>query len=228
MYNTASVKYDEGLRAFMLSVFNNMGLGVLLSTVIAWYLSSSPEFIAAATTSFLGWVLILAPLVVSLGFIFLVDRVSPAVARIWFYAYAALMGASLSLLFAVYTGESVVQALLSSAVMFGAMSLYGYTTKRDLTNFGSFLIMGLIGIIVVSIINIFLASSMLAFLISVIAVIVFAGLTAYDVQKLKEVYYSASSQEEAERMGIVGAFTLYLDFINLFIHLLQLLGTKRD
>ena len=177
----------------------------------------------------LKWLFILAPLamvfVISAG----INRLQPATAQMLFWVFSALMGVSLSSIFLVYTHTSIVRVFFITAATFGALSLYGYTTKRDMTGIGSFLFMGLIGIIIASLVNLFLASSMLQFMVSVIGVLVFAGLTAYDTQRLKNDYiygYASQGGAVAERAAIIGALSLYLNFINLFTLLLQLLGQR--
>jgi FtsH-binding integral membrane protein len=219
-------KIDLGLRDHMINVYNQMGVGLAISGVIAYLVSSVP----ALTALFLGgpqvWLFILAPLAMVFWLSWKINSLSVSTARTAFYAYAGLMGISLSTLFLVYEMGSIVQVFLITAVMFLAMSLYGYTTKKDLTSLGSFLFMGLIGLIVASIVNLFMQSSALAFAISCIGVLIFTGLTAYDTQKIKELYYHTDGDDRT-KAGIMGALTLYLDFINLMIHLLQLLGQRK-
>lgn len=223
--STAS-NVDLGLRDHMVSVYNQMGIGLAISGAIAYLVSAVP----ALTALFLGgpqaWLFILAPIGVVFWLSWKIKSLSVSTARTTFYAYAALMGISLSTLFLVYQMGSIVQVFLITAIMFLAMSLYGYTTKKDLTSLGSFLFMGLIGLIVASIVNLFLQSSALAFAISCIGVLIFTGLTAYDTQKIKEIYYETRGDDRV-KAGIMGALTLYLDFINLMIHLLQLLGQRK-
>ena len=177
----------------------------------------------------LKWLFILAPLAMVFAISFGIHRLKPATAQLMFWAFAALMGISLSSIFLVYTHTSIVRVFFITSAAFGALSLYGYTTKRDMTGMGSFLIMGLFGIIIASVVNIFLASSMLQFVVSVVGVLVFAGLTAWDTQRLKNEYiygYASEGGEVAERAAITGALSLYLNFINLFTLLLQLLGQR--
>lgn len=239
-YAGSQVEVDQGLRSFMLGVYNNMvvGLGIsglvalgLNMIAVAGYQGSKP--LLSPTGQFLyaspfKWVLMLAPLAFIFVFSFRMDRMSASSARTMFWAFAAVMGASMSSLMLVFTGASVVRVFFITAATFGALSLYGYTTKRSLSGMGSFLIMGLIGIIIASLVNLFLASSALQFAISVLGVLIFAGLTAYDTQKLKEMYlYSGLDAEGAAKMSINGALTLYLDFINMFQFLLSLLGDRR-
>lgn len=224
---------DAGLRAYMLKVYNLMALGLAITGVAA-YLSFSLAFANGQITTFgqaiylspLKWVVILAPLAMVFFLSFRINRMSVAAATTTFWVYAALVGLSLSSIFIIYTGQSVVQTFFVTAASFGALSLYGYTAKRDLSAMGSFLMMGLFGLIIASLVNIFLASSALQFAISVIGVLIFAGLTAYDTQRIKEMYYAADDATVAGRKAIMGALSLYLDFINLFMFLLRFMGNR--
>jgi FtsH-binding integral membrane protein len=231
MFYTDSVnkvaQYDEGLRKFMLSVYNNMTISLAISGVVALFVSTSPGLMSVIWGSPLKWVVMFLPLAMSLGFTFLVDKVSSGTARMFLFVFAAAMGLSFSSIFAVFKMGSIVQVFFITAATFGAASLYGYTTKRDMTNIGSFLIMGVIGILIASIVNIFLQSSMFGFIVSCLAVLIFTGLTAYDTQELKNIYDS-QYDEEMEKSGVIGALGLYLNFINIFIHLLQLVGEKKE
>ncbi|MBP2237730.1 FtsH-binding integral membrane protein [Sinorhizobium kostiense] len=228
----AGAVIDEGLRAYMLKVYNLMALGLAITGVAAYgtfaLAVSNPAFAQLIFVSPLKWVIMLAPLALVFFMSFRIHTMSVSAAQTTFWIYAALMGLSLSSIFLVFTGQSIVQTFFVTAAAFGALSLYGYTTKKDLSGFGTFLIMGLFGLIIASIVNIFLASSALGFAISVIGVLVFAGLTAYDTQKIKEMYYEADDVAVAGRKAIMGALTLYLDFINLFMFLLQFLGNKNE
>jgi uncharacterized protein len=225
---------DQGLRSYMLKVYNLMALGLAITGVAA-FLSFQLAFADGQLTAFgqaiyvspLKWVVILAPLALVFFLSFRISRMSVSAAQTTFWVYAALVGLSLSSLLLIYTGESVVQTFFITAASFGALSLYGYSTKRDLSAMGSFLIMGLFGLIIASLVNIFLASSAMQFAISVIGVLIFAGLTAYDTQRIKEMYFEADDVAVAGRKAIIGALTLYLDFINLFMFLLQFLGNRR-
>ena len=240
-----AVQVDQGLRAFMLGVYNNMILGLAISAVVALGInmlavSSEPtavrmggvyltEFGRVLYGTPLMWVVALAPLAFIFLFSFRMDRMSAASARGTFFAFAAVMGASLSTLLIRYTGASVVQVFFITAAAFGSLSLWGYTTNRSLSGIGSFLIMGLVGLILASIVNIFLVSSALQFAISVVGVLIFAGLTAYDTQKLKEMYlYGNFDSEAAGKASVFGALTLYLDFINMFQFLLALVGNRNE
>ena len=220
-----STAIDAGLRAHMLTVYNYMAAGVALTGVVAYF--TNLYFGPALHGSPLMYVLIFAPLVLVFFLSWRIDRLSATTARALFFVYAALVGASLSVIFAVYTASSITQVFFISAAAFGGLSLWGYTTQRDLTAMGSFLMMGLIGIIIASLVNIFLKSSGLDWIISVIGVIVFAGLTAWDTQKIKEMYSAYDDGTVAGRKAVMGALTLYLDFINLFLMLLRLFGGRR-
>ena len=239
-YAGTQVEVDQGLRSFMLGVYNNMIVGLGISGLVALglnmasvaaYQGTRPvltPFGVALYTSPLKWLLMLAPLAFIFVFSFRMDRMSASSARTMFFAFAAVMGASMSTLLLVFTGASVVQVFFITAASFGGLSLWGYTTKRSLSGMGSFLMMGLIGIILASLVNIFFASSALQFAISVLGVLIFAGLTAYDTQKLKEMYlYGGFDGEMAAKMSVNGALTLYLDFINMFQFLLSLVGDRR-
>lgn len=228
---------DEGLRAHMIRVYNYMLMGLAVTGVFAlgtFNLSFQDVGSGYALTSFgqalfgspLMWVIMLAPLGIVFFLGFRIQKMSVGAAQMTFWAFAALMGMSLSTIFAVYAATSITQVFFITAAMFGAMSLWGYTTKRDLTGMGSFLFMGLIGIIIAMLVNIFLQSSAMQFAISVIGVLVFTGLTAYDTQKIKEMYYVGDDGTVAGRKAIMGALTLYLDFILLFQMLLSLFGSR--
>ena len=225
---TQSTTIDAGLRAYMMKVYNYMTSGLAISGLVAWGFSKSPTLMGAIYGTGLQWIVMLAPL----GFIFFLgarlQKMSMSAAQTTFWAFAAVMGVSMSYIFVVYTGVSIARVFLITGCTFAAMSIYGYTTKRDLTKFGSFLFMGLIGIIIAGIVNIWIQSSMMHFVISCIGVLVFVGLTAYDTQKIKSMYYHVGGNEvAANKTAIMGALTLYLDFINLFILLLQLFGNRR-
>ena len=231
---------DQGLRAYMLKVYNYMASGVLLTGFVALFLFkmsvvSGPGGEILGLTNLgnslynspLMWVVMLAPLGVVFYMSFGIAKMSVSKAQTVFWIFAALMGASLSSIFLIYTGASITRVFFITAGTFGAMSIYGYTTKRDLTKLGSFLMMGLIGIIIASLVNIFLKSSMMYFVISIIGVLIFVGLTAYDTQKIKNMYSANETVEISGKKAIMGALTLYLDFINLFIMLLRLFGQRR-
>ena len=219
-------RVDEGLRAYMLRVYNYMGTGLLLSGIVAYGVANTPVLMQAIFGTPLMWVVMLAPLGLVIFLSARIEKMSAGAAQATFWIFAALMGASLASIFVVYTQTSIVRVFMITSVTFGAMSLYGYTTKKDLSAWGSFLMMGLIDIIVASIVNIFIESSMMQWVISVIGVLVFTGLTAYDTQKIKEMYSHADGQATMSKKAIMGALRLYLDFINLFLMLLHLFGNR--
>ena len=221
---------DVGLRNYMLRIYNFMASGLALTGIVAYVaaMGGRDSFIAHIYHTPIMWLVILAPLGLVMLLSYGLNRFSVAAAQGLFWVYAGLMGLSLSTLFLVYTGESIARTFFITAGTFAAMSLYGYTTRRDLSQFGSFLFMGLIGIIIASLVNMFLASSALQFAISVIGVIVFTGLTAFDTQQIREMYYEGDGVELAGKKAIMGALRLYLDFVNLFMMLVQFLGVRRD
>jgi uncharacterized protein len=236
----AGAAVDEGLRAYMLRVYNYMAGGVFLTGLVAYVTCSAAittgptgaqaltEFGQLIYVSPLKWVIMLAPLAFVFFISFRIYKMSVAGAQLAFWLFAATMGLSLSSIFLVYTGQSITQVFFVTAAAFGGLSLYGYTTKRDLSGWGSFLIMGVIGIIIAGLVNLFLRSSALQFAISVIGVLVFAGLTAYDTQRIKDGYHEVMGDVAAmSKAGIMGALNLYLDFINMFVMLLQLFGSRR-
>jgi FtsH-binding integral membrane protein len=230
---------DEGLRAHMIRVYNYMTIGLALTglTALGTYSLAFQEVGGQIIPTALGqalfgsglmWVVILAPLALVFFLSFRIHRMSVGAAQTTFWVYAALLGVSLSTIFLAYTAASITQVFFITAATFGAMSLYGYTTRRDLSAWGSFLIMGVIGLVIAMIVNIFLASAALEFAISIIGVIAFTGLAAYDTQKIKEMYYAGDDGTVAGRKAIMGALSLYLDFINLFLFLLRLVGQARE
>ena len=221
-----TMEIDQGLRTYMLKVYNYMASGLALTGIVAMATASSETMIQLIYGTPLQWVVMLAPFGFILFMSFGIHKMSAATAQALFWAFAGVMGLSMASIFLVYTGESIARVFFITAGTFAAMSLYGYTTKRDLSRFGSFLMMGLIGIIIAMIVNIFLQSTALQFVISGIGVLVFTGLTAYDTQRIKAIYDAADSAEVATKKAINGALNLYLDFINLFIMLLQLLGNR--
>ena len=237
-YRTDQVAVDAGLRAYMIRVYNYMASGVALTGVVAWLTFSAAvvetsaglqltTFGQAIFQSPLLWVLVLAPLALVFVLSFGINRLQPTTALMLFFVYAGLLGLSLASIFLVYTHASITRVFFISAATFGALSLYGYTTQRDLTGIGSFMFMGLIGIIIASLVNIFLKSTGLDWAISIIGVVVFAGLTAYDTQRIKEMYSVMDDGTVAGRKAVMGALSLYLDFINLFLMLLRLMGDRR-
>jgi len=239
---------DEGLRAHMNKVYGTMSVGMVITALAAWAmagLSVTTDTATAAAampngtmlTNFgvtlfaspLKWVVMFLPLVMVFAFSAMINRISAAAAQLFFYTFALAMGVSISWIFLVFTGFSIVQVFLVTAVAFAGLSLYGYTTKRDISGWGSFLIMGVIGILVASIVNIWLQSPAIMFAVSILGVLIFAGLTAYDTQKIKAMYLEHAQNGDAEWMGkaaIMGALNLYLDFINMFMFLLHIFGNR--
>jgi hypothetical protein len=245
---TRSAQIDAGLRAHMNKVYGLMSVGMLMTGAAAWAISglatttdpalatvqmgNGTMLTALGQTLYLSplkWVVMFAPLVMVFAFSAMINRLSVAAAQLFFYAFATAMGVSISSIFLVYTGTSIAQTFLITSIAFAGLSLYGYTTKKDLSGMGTFLMMGLIGLIVAMVVNIFLASSALAFAISTIGVLIFAGLTAYDTQSIKNEYVAHAQQADSEWLGksaIMGALRLYLDFINMFMFLLSFLGNR--
>jgi len=228
-----SAARDAGLRSYMLKVYNYMASGVLLTGAIAMGFANSSliNLVANPATgqpTILFWVALFAPLAIVLGLSFGINRISASTAQALFWAYAALVGVQFSTLFLVYTGVSIAQTFFAVAGAFLGLSLYGYTTKRDLSGFGTFLIMGVVGLFIAMLINMFLQSSALGLAISAIGVLLFAGLTAYDTQKIKSIYFSVAGNGEAmAKTAVIGALNLYLDFINMFLFLLRFMGDRR-
>jgi hypothetical protein len=235
---TVPVAVDQGLRAYMLEVYNWMALGLALTGAVAFAITSVDSlaalFYETVRTSrglrtkltILGWVALFAPIGIALLW-GVINRGSAALVQGFYWLFAGIMGCSLAPVVAVYTGTSVAKVFFITAATFGAMSLYGYTTKRDLTGWGSFLFMGLIGIIIAALVNLFLQSSALSFAISILGVLIFVGLTAYDTQKIKNEYDASDSGEARTKKAIDGALELYLDFVNIFVMLLRLFGERR-
>lgn len=231
----ARAQIDEGLRAHMNKVYGLMSVAMVVTAGVAWAVGSSEQLFsllrnpATGSMTILGWIAMFLPLGMVFAFGALINRMSAAAAQLFFYAFAAAMGLSLAWIFQVFTGVSIAQTFLITAIAFAGLSLYGYVTKRDLSAMGTFLMMGLIGLLVAMVVNIFLASSALAFAISVIGVLIFAGLTAYDTQNIKNTYIQhaqAMDQEWLGKAAIMGALNLYLDFINMFMFLLQFFGNR--
>ncbi|HEX2793833.1 MAG TPA: Bax inhibitor-1/YccA family protein [Croceicoccus sp.] len=217
--------YDAGLRKYMLSIYNYMASGVLLTGIVAMAMASS-GMTASLVGSPLMWLVVLSPLAIVFAMSFGANRFSQGTLQIMFWGFAVLMGMSLSTILLVYTGASIAATFFAAAGAFAGLSLFGYTTKKDLSGFGSFLIMGVIGLIIASVINIFLQSSALAWGVSFLGVLIFAGLTAYDTQRLKAQYFHLAGTEFMGKAVILGALTLYLDFINMFQFLLHFMGQR--
>jgi hypothetical protein len=231
-----AAQIDVGLREYMLRVYNYMASGLALTGIVAYLAASTPAILnllytagpnGAVQATPLAWIVMLAPLGFVMVLSFGIQKMQASTAQAVFWAFSAVMGLSLANIFLAFTGASIARVFFISAGTFAAMSLYGYTTRRDLTGIGSFLFMGLIGILIASVVNMFIASTALHFMISVIGVLVFVGLTAFDTQKIKLMYLESDGAEVATKKAIMGAVTLYLDFINLFLMLLRLFGERR-
>jgi FtsH-binding integral membrane protein len=230
-----TAQIDEGLRAHMNKVYGTMSVGLLVTAGVAWAIGSSDALLAifrdpvTLSPNILGWIAMFLPLIMVFAFGAAINRLSAAGAQLFFYAFAAAMGLSMSWIFKAFTDLSIAQTFLVTSISFAGLSLWGYTTKKDISGWGSFLIMGVIGILVASIVNIFLGSPAIMFAISVLGVLIFAGLTAYDTQRIKTDYLQHAQMMDSEWLGksaIMGALNLYLDFINLFMFLLQFLGNR--
>lgn len=221
------VAYDQGLRRYMLGIYRTMTLGLALTGLVALVVASSPAFYQPIFNTPLKWVVILAPLAFVLFFSFRVEQMSVASARITFYAFAAVMGLSLASIFLVFAGTSIALAFFSAAALFATMCLWGYTTSTDLSRWSTLLMVGLVGLVVASLVNLFLASDTLQFAVSIVGVLVFTGLTAWDSQRLKSQYFAYAGTESTEKLAVMGALSLYLDLINLFQLLLNLTGERQ-
>lgn len=218
--------FDAGLRSHMLRIYNYMASGVLLTGIVALAVASTPVLVAAIFGTPLKWLFMLAPLAFVFFFSFRIHRMSAAAAQGAYWAFAAVMGVSMASIFLVFTGTSIAQTFFVAAAMFTAMSLYGYTTKADLSKFGSFLIMGVVGILIAMLVNLFMQSSVLQMAISILGVLIFTGLTAWDTQRIKEDYAHNLGHETETKMAVFGALTLYLNFVNIFQFLLNLMGER--
>lgn len=232
-----AARIDEGLRSYMLRIYNYMGSALAITGFVAFAFSQSPALLGmiyhvqgnmVGGYTMFGWLVAFSPLIMVLAMNFGLQRMKLSTLHLMFWGFAVLMGMSLSSVFMMFTGESIARVFFITASVFGAMSLWGYTTKRDLTGMGSFLMMGIFGILIASVVNIFLQSPAIHFAVSILAVLIFTGLTAYDTQRLKQLYYQvAGSADGMARVSIMGALSLYIDFINIFIHLLQFMGDRR-
>lgn len=227
--NASSKTFDAGLRDYMIKVYNFMGLALIISGLVAITVSSSPMLMKAIFGTPLRYLIMFAPLIFVLFFSFKINSMSATATKNCLWLFSGLMGVSISFIFIIYTNASIARIFFITASVFGAMSLYGYTTKKDLTNLGSFLLMGLFAVIIASIVNAFMGSSALQFILSILSALIFVGLTAYDVQKIKQNYYYCSGNDELiVKASALGALNLYMDFINIFIHLLQIFGQRRE
>jgi hypothetical protein len=218
--------FDEGLRRHMLRVYNYMGLGLVVTGLVAIVVGMTPSFYVPIFSTPLKWVVILAPLAFAVLFAVRINSMSASTAQALFWAFCAVMGLSLASIFLVFTGTSIARTFFIAATMFGATSLYGYTTRRDLSSIGSFLIMGLIGVVIASLVNLFILSNALQFVVSVVGIIVFVGLTAWHTQSIKEQYTENFTVETKQKLAVLGAFLLYLNLINIFQLLLNFTGER--
>lgn len=222
-----AVEIDQGLRSHMVRVFALMAMGLSVTGLVAFFAASFPQFMVTVFMSPLKWVVMLAPIAMVFFISARIRTLKLETAQLLFWLYAALMGLSLSSIFMVFTGESIARLFFITASVFGSMALYGYTTNRDLSQFGSFLMMGVLGIFVAGLVNMFFQSSAMQMVLSTLGVLIFTGLTAYDAQQIKEAYLEGDSRDTAGKKAIMGALMLYLDFINLFISLMHLFGERR-
>ncbi|MBP2278508.1 Inner membrane protein YbhL [compost metagenome] len=228
-----AVAFDAGLRTYMLAVYNYMASGLLLTGIVAMLVANSASiravfFAASGTPTLLGWIAVFAPLALVFTLSFGINRLSESTVKALFWTYAILMGVSLSTILLAYTGVSVARTFFVTAAAFGGLSLWGYSTKRNLSAFGTFLIMGVFGLLIAMVVNMFLRSSTLDLIVSAIGVLLFAGLTAFDTQKIKSVYFDVAGTEFRGKAVVMGALTLYLDFLNLFLFLLRFMGDRRQ
>ena len=224
----SGVAFDEGLRRHMLRVYGYMSAGLVITGLVAYVVGTTPALYEPIFTTPLQWVVIFAPLVFVLFFSFSINAIPAPIAQAIFWLFCATMGLSLSIVFLAYTGASIAQTFFVAAAMFGAMSLYGYTTRTDLTKFGSFLIMGLIGVLIAFVANLFLGSDVLYYAISFVGILVFLGLTAWDTQTIKEQYAGSLETGDSQKLAVLGALSLYLNFVNLFQLLLSLTGQRQE
>lgn len=220
--------FDEGLRRHMLRIYSYMCVGLVITGLVSFFVGTTPALYKPIFETPLQWVVIFAPLAFVLVFSFSLNAISGPVAQILFWVFCASMGLSLASVFLIYTGASIAQTFFIAAAMFGAMSLYGYTTKTDLTKIGSFLIMGLVGVLIALVVNIFLMSDVLHYAISFVGILVFLGLTAWDTQTIKERYAESTETDDSQKLAVLGALSLYLNFVNLFQLLLSFTGQRQE
>ncbi|KPU82597.1 membrane protein [Marinosulfonomonas sp. PRT-SC04] len=226
---THAAEIDAGLKAHMNKVYGTMSVGLLLTALVAWAVGTNEALLHTFFTGYVRYIVMFLPLIMVFAFGAMINRISAAGAQLFFYAFAAAMGLSISWIFAVYTGFSVVQTFLVTSAAFAGLSLYGYTTKRDISAWGSFLIMGIIGLLIASVVNMFLGSGIVQMAISALGVLIFAGLTAYDTQKIKNTYLEHAHHGDSEwlaKSAIMGALNLYLDFVNMFMFMLSFMGNR--
>ena len=223
--NTAVYRSASGINEAMGRVYGHMSLAVVISMIVSYFVGSSPELVQFFFTGLTKWIVIFAPLVCILAMTFVSEKFSKSGLQLFLYAFAGLMGLSFATIFVVYSMGSIFTAFMGGAVLFGTMSIYGYFTKKDLTSIGSFMFVGLIAIVIASLINIFIGSTVLQMVISALAIVIFMGLTAYDTQTIRQI---VSHDSDTGREEVLGALSLYLNFINLFLSLLQLFGGRKD
>ena len=227
--NVRTAEIDEGLRAHMNKVYGTMSVGLLLTFAAAWAVGNNAMLMQTLFTGMTRYLVMFAPLIMIFAFSAMLNRMSAAGAQLFFYAFSAMMGVSMSYIFVVFTGISIAQTFLITSIAFAGLSLYGYTTRKDISGWGGFLIMGVIGLVVAMVVNIWLQSPAIMFAVSAIGVLIFAGLTAYDTQKIKNDYIAHAAHGDSEWLGkaaIMGAINLYLDFINMFQFLLMFMGGR--
>lgn len=224
----SQARFDAGLRSFMLGIYRNMGIGLAITALVSLGIASSPALVALIFGTPLKWVAMFAPLAFVFFFTFRIEAMTAASARTAFYAFAAVMGVSMASIFLVFTGGSIATAFFAASAMFFGLSLWGYTTNRDLTGLGTFMMIGLVAVLLVSLVNIFLGSGMLQILLSIVGVGVFAGLTAWDTQRLKSTYVAYGRSEAVDKLAVMGALSLYLNLINMFQFLLVLFGQREE
>lgn len=225
-YEKVAEYIDAGLRQYMLNVFSYMSAGLGLTALVAYFLAATGAVYAVFSNPLLYWISILAPFGLAMYLIMRISSIEQSTARTMFFAYAVLLGVSMSSIFVLYSAMSIASTFFTTSAMFLSMVIYGYATDKDLTSFGSFLFMGLIGLIIASIFNIFIGSTVMNLVISAIGVIIFTGLTAFDAQKIKGYYLESDSSEVSGKKAIIGALQLYLDFVNLFLYLIRFLGVR--
>jgi FtsH-binding integral membrane protein len=218
--------FDAGLRRYMLGIYNNMGIGLVITGLVAGLIAATPALYQPIFGTPLKWVAMFAPLAFIFFFSFRLERMTAASARTTFFIFAAVMGVSMASIFLTFTGASIARTFFIAAAMFLTVSLWGYTTKTDLAKWSTFLLMGLVGVVIASIVNIFLGSSTLQLVVSLVGVLVFTGLTAWDTQNAKSTYLALGAGEQAAKMGVVGALSLYLNFVNIFQLLLTFFGER--
>lgn len=224
-----TAEIDAGLRAHMNKVYGTMSVGLLLTALVAWAVGTNEALLQTFFTGYVRYIVMFLPLIMVFAFGAMINRISAAGAQLFFYVFAAAMGLSIAWIFSVFTGYSVTQTFLVTSAAFAGLSLWGYTTKKDISAWGSFLIMGVIGLIIASVVNMFLGSGIVQMAISALGVLIFAGLTAYDTQKIKNTYLEHAHHGDSEwlaKSAIMGALNLYLDFVNLFMFLLQFMGSR--